>query len=256
MIRLKPIGIILAMLLSIYLIGIVNNSEAASITYLNVYANTDYGGGSHFSASLFADENINFIDWYVKKTYPKREDGKENDYEHVHTSMHGGTSSVSVSFGTFDGDIKIAEYDVKAVVAFEGDSDTSTTKTYVYKPVFEGGYKKTGANGYSELTAHYYDGSYIVMDGFAWVYNGTENNVSGSGRFRHTAVNQPLDEKERDLPDKTIPSGETYSHSTSDWGTDFNFFCGTLQEGNPWDCNAYLRIKAHQGKNRRLVGGS
>lgn len=142
MIRLKPIGIILAMLLSIYLIGIVNNSEAASITYLNVYANTDYGGGSHFNASLFADENINYIDWYVKKTYPKREDGKENDYEHVHTSMHGGTSSVSVSFGTFDGDIKIAEYDVKAVVAFEEDSDTNTTKTYVYKPVFEGGYKK------------------------------------------------------------------------------------------------------------------
>lgn len=72
--------------------------------------------------------------------------------------------------------------------------------------------------------------------------------MSGSGRFRHTAVNQPLDELERDLPDKTIPSGQTYSHSTSDWGTYFNFFCGTLTEENPWDCNAYLRIKAHQGK--------
>lgn len=114
-------------------------------------------------------------------------------------------------------------------------------------PYLKGGYKQTGIHGYSELTAHYYDGSYIVMDGFAWAYNGTGGNASGSGRFRHTAINKNLDELEKDLPGDTIKQGETYGYSTGYWGTYFNYFSGTLTEDNKWHCNAYLRIVVHQG---------
>lgn len=141
MIRLKSIGIVLTMLLSIYLIGIVNNCEAASITYLNVYANTDYGSGGDFYASLSANENISYIDWYVKRTYPlDEEDDDVNKYKHVFTSMHhSGTKSVYVYLGAFDGNIKIAEYDIKAVATFTDaenntSTDSSTTLTSVYKP--------------------------------------------------------------------------------------------------------------------------
>lgn len=239
---------IASVIASLLLIGVVNNSHAASITSLSVYANTDYGSGSDFYASLSADENISYIDWYVKQTYPS--DEADSDYEHVYTSMHhSGTKSVYVHLGLFDGHIKIAGYNIKAEVAFEGASDTSTTSTSVSKPDYEDGYKQTDVYGYSELTAHYYDGSSIVMDGYACAYNNSsDDNASGTGRFRHTAVNQPLDELEEQLPNKNFGPGEAYGYSTGELETDFSFPCGTLQQGNPWTCNAYLRIQIHQGK--------
>ncbi|RKU27951.1 hypothetical protein C6497_10230 [Candidatus Poribacteria bacterium] len=253
----KSIGIVLTMLLSIYLIGIVNNCEAASITYLNVTANTDYGSGGEFYASLSANENISYIDWYVKHTYPLEED-EVSEYKHVLTSMHhSGTKSVYVYLGSFDGNIKIAEYDIKAVATFTDaenntSSDTSTTLTSVYKPHIapDSGEKETGVYGYSELTAHYYDGSYIVMDGYACLYNNTDDDATGSGRFRHTALNKGLDELEQPLPISTFPSGQAYGYSTSDWGTYFNFFAGDLRDTDSWECNAYLRIEVQQGNEK------
>ncbi len=238
---------IAAVIASLLLIGL-NYSEAASITYLSVDSNTDYGGGSDFYASLSADENISYIDWYVKQTYPTSD--ADSDYEHVHTSMHSsGTTSVSVRLGLFDGHIKIAEYDIKAEVTFSDGSDSSTTTTSVYKPVFDdSGYQRTGVYGYSELTAHYFDGSSIVMDGYVSAYNGTGDNARGFGRFRHTATNKPLDELEEPLPNEIFEQGETYGYSTSDLMTNFNFDTGGELQGNDtWVCNAYLRLKVHQG---------
>lgn len=234
------------MICSLCFIGFVVKSEAASITYLSVDSNTDYGYGGDCYASLAADEDIQFIDWYVKQTYPTSE--ADSEYEILFTSSHYGGTSVYVWLGSFDGHIKIAEYDIKAVALFTDAenntfvSDSSTTTTSVYKPVYEGGYKITGIYGYSELTAHYFDGSSIVMDGYAWAYNGTGGNATGTGRFRHTATNQPLDELEQQLPVETFEQGETYGYSTSDLFTNFNFSTGELRDGNVWVCNAYLRL--------------
>ena len=235
---------IAAVIASLLLIGFVVKSEAGNITSLCVTANTDYGGGADFSASLSASEDISYIDWYVKQTYPV--DEADSDYEHVHTSMHSiGTRSVSVCIGSFDGHIKIAEYDVKAEVRFLDSSNSSTTTTSVYKPVYEGSYKRTGVYGYSELTAHYFDGSSIIMDGFAWAYNGTGERASGSGRFRHTEKNGGWLEK--DLPGEIFEQGETYGYSTSHWGTFFNFSTGgDIRPNRHWTCDAYLRLQVHQ----------
>ncbi|MCG9126396.1 hypothetical protein JT359_02230 [Candidatus Poribacteria bacterium] len=107
---------IAAVIVSLLLIG-VNNSKAGNITSLSTSANTDYGSDASVSASLSADADINYIDWYIKQTYPA--DEADTDYTHVHTSMHShGTRSVSVGLGPYAGHIKIAEYDVKAVVNF------------------------------------------------------------------------------------------------------------------------------------------
>ncbi|MDE0481044.1 MAG: hypothetical protein OXI67_00570 [Candidatus Poribacteria bacterium] len=138
---------IAAVIASLLLIGVLNNSYAASITSLSVSANTDWGGGSDFYASLSADEDIRYINWYVKQTYPA--DEADKDYKHVHTSMHStGTQSVYVYLGSFDGHIKIAEHDIKAEVTFEDASDSSTTSTSVYQPVFKG---RLQTNGYPWL---------------------------------------------------------------------------------------------------------
>ena len=161
--------------------------------------------------------------------------------------MHShGTRSVSVSLGSYAGHIKIAEYNVKAVVRFSDSSDTSTTGVSIYKPVYESGSKTNGIYGSAELTAHYYDGSSIIMDGYVYAYNDLGQNAIGSGRFRHTAVNKPLDELEKDLPVKNFKS--SYSYSTGNWGSFFNFPSGRLVRGNEWVCNAYLRLQVHKGE--------
>jgi hypothetical protein len=234
---------IAAVIVSLLLIG-VNNSKAGNITSLSASANTDYGSDASVSASLSADADISYIDWYVKQTYPA--DEADTDYTHVHTSMHShGTRSVSVGLGSYAGHIKIAEYDVKAVVNFSDNSDTSTTGVSIYKPVYESGSKTNGIYGSAELTAHYYDGSSIIMDGYVYAYNDLGQNATGSGRFRHTATNKPLDELEKDLPSKNFLS--SYSYSTGDWGTFFNFNAGRIQRDAPWKCNAYLRLQVHKG---------
>ncbi len=234
---------IAAVIAILLLIGFVVKSEAASITSLSVYAGTDYGSGGLFSASLSADEDILWIDWSVKQTYPKSE--ADSDYEHVHTSMHpSGTRSVSVRIGSFDGHIKIAEYDVKAVVWFfdaENNtdvSDTSTTSTSIYKPVYESGSKTNGIYGQSELTSHHFDGTSIVMCGYVYAYNELGENANGSGRFRHTEQKRGL-RLEKDLPAARFKT--TYSHCTSDFGMFFPTG-GAIQEGAPWVCEAYLRL--------------
>ncbi len=148
--RLKIISIAAVMLCSLVLI-VPHSSQAASITSLSVNASPDYGGGGSTCARLTADEDISYIDWYVKQTYPA--DEVDNNWTRIHTSMHPtGTRSVSVGIGSLDGHIKIAEYDIKAEVKFSVASDTSTTTTSVYKPVFDSsGYQETGVYGYSEF---------------------------------------------------------------------------------------------------------
>ncbi|RKU17928.1 hypothetical protein C6501_03385 [Candidatus Poribacteria bacterium] len=233
---------IAAVIASLLLIG-VNNSNAASITSLSVSATTDYGAGASISASLSADEDIQFIDWWIKQTYPKPKKD-DRDYKKLFTSSPYGGTSISVALGSFDGHIKIAEYSVKAVVWFSDAenntfiSDTSTTSTSVYKPDVDSGTKKTGIYGLSELTSHHFDGSYIVMCGYVYAYNYLGKFANGSGRFRHTEAERGL-RLEQDLPGARFKT--TYSHCTSDYGMFFSTG-GAIQEGEPWECSTYLRL--------------
>ncbi len=233
---------IAAVIASLLLIGFVVKSEAASITSLSVSANTDYGSGGSVYAYLSADEGIYVIDWYAKQTYPKSE--SDSEYEKLTTSSHYGSTSVSVDLGTFDGHIKIAEYDIKAVAWFSDlenntfVSDTSTTSTSIYKPVYESGSKTNGIYGQSELTSHHFDGTSIVMCGYVYAYNELGENANGSGRFRHTEQNRGL-WLEEDLPAARFKT--TYSHCTSDFGMFFPTG-GAIQEDAEWVCEAYLRL--------------
>lgn len=112
--KLQSIGIAVAMLCSLFLFGMVNSSQAAEITWFYVD-----NGASGCYASLTADEDIMWIDWYVKQTYPLPEE-EDPDFEWVHTSMHGaGITSVYENIGWLEGHIKIAEYKVKAIVFFQ-----------------------------------------------------------------------------------------------------------------------------------------
>lgn len=88
------------------------------------------------------------------------------------------------------------------------------------------------------------------MDGYASLYNNSDDDATGSGRFRHTALNKELDKLEQPLPSWTFPPGQTYGYSTGHWGSYFNFFAGKLQGDDIWNCNAYLRIEVKQGSKK------
>lgn len=245
MFRYKTLSIT-AILTVFVLLSFVNHSNAASITSFSVYATYDSGSGGSVSANLSADEDILFIDWYVKQTFPKNE--ADSDYEFITTSMHNDTKSVNVSVGSFDGHIKIADYAIKAVVSFVDSSDEDAFSTFnVYKPEKDSTpYKKTGIYGYAELTAHYYDGSSIIMDGYVYAYNGIGGDARGSGKFKHTALNKQLDELEFPLRGKTFKLGETYAYSTGSF--DLSFEAGTLSKVNIWKCEAYIRLRVGHGQ--------
>lgn len=98
MFRLKSSRVAIAMLCSLFLIGFIVQSDAASAS-LSVWADDDLGGGGSTQAWLTADEGIDSIDWYVK-------DGPDSDYEYEKTTMHNGATSAYEYLGTFTGDIK------------------------------------------------------------------------------------------------------------------------------------------------------
>ncbi|MDE0482030.1 MAG: hypothetical protein OXI67_05590 [Candidatus Poribacteria bacterium] len=120
MTRFRSIGIVVTMLLSLCFLGIINQSDAASITSMSVYSGDDSGSGTTVSASLTADENIDYIDWSI-------------DGVHSSTSMHSGTSSVYVYVGTLAGSPFGRTYTIEAVAWFwdaENNAFTSDTDSY------------------------------------------------------------------------------------------------------------------------------
>ena len=235
---LRSIGIAIAIFCSLFLFGIVN-SHAAEITSLSVE-----NGASGCYASLTTDEDIWVINWYAKQTYPKSE--ADDDYECVHVSGHPpDTTSVYVNIGYLEGHIKIAEYDIKAEAVFSVSRDTAVTAVDVYGSIYDNEIKETGVYGRSYLLAHYFDGSAIIMEGGASAYNGTNNKATITGRFRHTALNKQLDELEEVLPTKILKNSEFVHYTTSDWGPTRFHFPTTLEQGDEWNCDAYLRLQVY-----------
>lgn len=245
MFRYKTLSIT-AILTVFVLLSFVNHSDAASITSFSVYANSDWGDGATTSAYVSADEDILFIDWYAKQTYPI--DEEDNDHEYLFTSRHGNSSSVYVDLTPFNGHIKIAEYEVKAVVSFVDSSDEDATGTLnVYKPEYDSiPYKKTGIYGYSQLTAHYYDGTAIIMEGYTNAYNGIGGHARGEGKCRHDPKERG-DDLEYIFPVGFFSLGESYGYGTSDSDVELRFFPGKLGNDNEWTCEAYIRIEVYFG---------
>ena len=100
MFRFKPISIAIAMCF-LYLFGMVQSSQGFEITSMSVE-----NGASGCYVSLTADEDILWINWYIKQ---------DNDYEHVHFSMYNaGTRSVYENIGYLSGSPLGKSYTIKA----------------------------------------------------------------------------------------------------------------------------------------------
>lgn len=169
--RFKTIAIT-AVIASLLLIGFVVNSYAASAS-MSVYYGDDGGSGTTVSASLTADEGIDFIGWYIDEAYD-------------HTTDYNGETNVYEFLGTFTGDIKGIKYDIRAVVSFVESSDADVSDTFrVYKPIVTSGPgSNTSASGSAYVSSLSFDGSSITMSGSAYAYNDTNNDLRVAAWFR------------------------------------------------------------------------
>lgn len=231
--RFKTIAIA-AVIASLLLIGFVVNSYAASAS-MSVYYGDDWGSGTTVSASLTADEGIDFIDWYIDEAYD-------------HTTDYNGETSVYEFLGTFTGDIKGIKYDVRAVVSFVESSDADVSDTFrVYKPKWTtevhggGGQQHPDVSGYVELTRHYFDGTNIIMEGYVSAYNGSDDEVRCSAQFKHTWSQEPFDPLEHDAPTDDVASGGSYGPHYADTMI-LNFHVGGPIGDERYKLNAHIHM--------------
>ena len=216
--KLRSVVIVIS-IFSLLLLG-MQGSQAASITYMSVYSPNDWGNGSNVTVSLGTDEDILFIDWYINGGYEG-------------STIYGeGTRTATVNF-TLTGNIKGEKYKVRATVSFVESSDEDGSRTFwVYRPKSISGIKQpswekprvTGVYGYVELSRHYHDGQNIVVTGYAYACNGTDETCRAISWFRHTEYDEnlfPTGWEEQDPPfdDPTPPTpmgpGTTYTNSGS-----------------------------------------
>ena len=229
---------------------------------MSAYANDDYGSGGSAYASVTANENIEFIDWYINSN-PNNEN---STYEYSSTTVHGNTKNVNEYLGSFSGESKGSKYGVKAVVSFEESSDEDVTDTFrVFRPASDpqNGKRtdppsKTGADGYAYVYRHYCDGSAIVMEGSAYAYNPLDNDnpLKVEAWFRVTEYpgGGVAGEVKRDpYPIEEIAVGET-----STTGSPNNMIVGIplgeggIQKGEElyYDAHTHLRVFTTKGQHR------
>ena len=166
--------IALAILCSLFLFGIVNNSLAIEI--VNFPSNTEdtsYNGYTYHMAYLKTDVPFYSVIWYVNDTFV--------------SSSYGGHEKTEAWFypNSLTGSIKGVKHTIKAkVMRIEDDgttlSDTDSYTVKMFEPIYL--YKpgeKTGAWGSVEISRFYYDGSKIVMSASASAYNPSDNPKAG-----------------------------------------------------------------------------
>jgi len=241
---------IAAVIASLVLTGFALKSDAASVS-MSVYYGDDWGAGTTVSASLTADENIDFVDWYI-------------DGEYSFTSTHGGTTSVYEYLGTFNGTIKGIKYDIRAVVSFEESSDASPSDTIrVFKPIYTTAVDGNGGNpqhpdvdGYVVLYGHYYDGQNIVMSGSVSARNETNESIQCESWFRHTRYDGNGEQANpmglpliTNGPSKAINAEDPYYSASSNSMTDF--FVGSIETDEAYYFNAHIHLET--GEDNRHV---
>lgn len=235
MFRLQSIGIAVAMLCSLLLNGIVNNSDAFEITSLTVSVNDDTGNGSSAYGHVYTDDPYFMVDWYV-------------DGEWVDSSWgHGGTTYASFSSAALTGSLKGEEYTIKAVAwSLNGDDDTSSYDFTVYRPESDRS-TQLGVWGSVQLSSISYSNGYISPSGSANASN--DGNEWGKSRdifhrFRHE-VNGPginrveEDETEGGVSIRLKENNSYYAYIPSH----FSIFIGDGVWGQWYTSNVYMRLK-------------
>ncbi len=193
----NKITLIVVAIISLFLVGIVNQSDAASITSMSVYTSSDWGGGSAYvDASLSADENIYVIDWYI-------------DNEKLKTTSHyqSPTKSVYENLSTLAGSPLGKIYTIKAVAwfsdaennTFTSDTDSYSATVYTVPNIDEGYGVCTFSWGHAEVDVGW-NGHTAEVTAYGEVYNHAGQDIEYGISIRcHIAELWPGENEDQDL---------------------------------------------------------
>ena len=198
MLRLKSIGIAVAMLCSLFLFGMVNSSEALEILSLYSTSNEyDWGNGGWHSARVEVDEGNCYVVWYVGSS--------EDDIEY-HSTDWISEPNRSATFSDYLSGHITGEKHIIAAYLIKYREDLGLWQftlftwyaTKVYKPEFEA-YEQLGVGGGVYLYSLDYSHPYITPTGEAYAYNRSNAPRSVFHKFRHKVKGPHIDKTEKDI---------------------------------------------------------
>lgn len=169
---------------TIILLGFINTSNAdIEIESLYVYSSLTWDGYFIMMVDVQTSEPYHGIDYYLDDTWIDRAygDGKR-----------------TVDFLWYDesdfwGSVKGTKHTLKLNVMQAAGNDIVFTKTFkVYQPIVTSGYgttslekpRNTGAYGWAEVSAHYFNGTDFVMEASASFSNDSDVTLSAQAWFR------------------------------------------------------------------------
>ena len=249
--RLKSIGIAVAMLCLLCLIGFVNSSDAdIEIVEIDAYGYAYSDGGISLCVYVETNEPYDEINFYL-------------DGQWIGRVSAGNDVKTEAFFYSYvddaaEGSVKGRTYTIRAEAWKENDWDPSDDTAYyyltLYKPIVESGVKTptwekprvTGAYGWVELLSrHYFDGTNIIMDGYVSAYNPTDEECRGEAWFRHTRADEAGFQEQHSAPTEDFDNGESYGPHSTDPMT-LNFFVGgPIGDEDRYSFNAHIHLNVH-----------
>ena len=265
MVRLRSIGIVVAMLCSLLLIGI-NSSDAYEIVEFPSDTEVQtYGDYTYHMAELKTDVPYLWIEWYVddKLVDIDRGDGvKTKSYFSPYGKIPGavqGEKHTIEAFAAFTyvEDLENVDWDriwdweyAWRILSFM-DSDSYKVRSFESVPSFANGilqtsWEKPRVTGVYGYAAHYFNGTTFVMEASAYANNGTEHDFAVASWFRQQkyTADGGVEWGKRDPPFNTpivsvpLPAGQSYSDSANSWMIEYSL-------GRPIGRDETLYFDAH-----------
>lgn len=236
----------------LFFLSVVGQGHALEITNMypsmGGYEDYSYGGVTFHHACVVTDSPYHIVDWYI-------------DGERVGSVLGNGvwTSAYFNAYDEIPGKIKGTVYKITAKAYDpEGNMDTSSYEVRMFEPIVIGGKKQstwekstvTGVKGYNELSRHYFDGTDIIMDGYVYAYNPTDNICEMSAWFRHSNFDTGWS-AEHSAPTEEIgpdPKNKGIKRYYGSYFTDssiLNFHVGgPIEEDEEFTLNVHIHLAA------------
>ncbi len=214
-------------------------------SYNNTNVEYSYNGETYFTFYVRTNEPYGGLLWYVDGDSKGGTIGDGNSQAHY----FGLNLPGSIKGNTYEIEVFAVGLDPNGNLVLPTDNtDTETYDFTVLQPKWEtevhggGGQQHPDVFGYVELTRHYFDGTNIIMEGYVFANNRSNETIRCSAQFKHTWNKNPFKPLEDDAPSDDVASGGSYGpHSTDTMLLNFPVG-GLIGEGDSYTLNAHLHM--------------
>ena len=194
-----------AVILAAFMIVSFVHSSDVEIHIIDMYTPSEAYNNGYFYHYAYIDTDIAYdsVYWYIEDP--------DGNFQYVGETLGEGGNTRAYFYpdaSDCPGNIKGKKHRIAAKAwYYNRETETSTSdymerdfRVYQSKTKIISGIKQTswekpkvsGVYGYVELSRHYHDGRYIVVDGSVSAYNGTDKTCSAKSWFRHTEYDANL----------------------------------------------------------------